>query len=62
MLMMVKTGFAKGNNKYVKNFDKSIKSSYIEYLEANNLYRWAMSQKLPADDFQMGRRKWYIKI
>ena len=55
--MMVETGFAKGNNKHVKNYDKSIKSSYIEYLEANNLFRWAMSQKLPADGFQMGRRK-----
>ena len=36
----------------MKNYNKSIKSSYIEYLDANNLYKWAMSQKLPADCFK----------
>ena len=36
----------------MKNYDKSIKSSYIEYLDANNLYGWAMSQKLPVDGFE----------
>ena len=49
--------YAKANNKYMKNYDKSIKSSYIEYLDANNLYRWAMSQKLPVDGF-----KWVKKL
>ena len=28
------------------NYDKNIESSYIEYLDANNLYGWEMSQKL----------------
>ena len=37
---------AKANNKYMKNYDKNIESSYIEYLGANNLYGWAMSQKI----------------
>ena len=31
---------------------KKIESSYIEYLDANNLYGWAMSQKLPVNGFK----------
>ena len=31
-------GYAKANNKYMKNYDKNIESLYIEYLDANNLY------------------------
>ena len=44
--------YAKASNKYMKNYDKKIESSYIEYLDANNLYGWAMSQKLPVNGFK----------
>ena len=44
--------YAKANNKYTKNYDKDIISSFLMYLEANNLYGWAMSQKLPLNGFK----------
>ena len=43
---------AKANNKYMKNYDKGKESSYLEYLDANNLYEWAISQKLPVNGFE----------
>ena len=63
MLMMVEKGirggicqavyrYAKANNKYMKNCNKFIESLYLMYLDANNLYGWAMSQKLPIDGFK----------
>ena len=63
MLLMVEEGirgrichsihrYAKANNKYMKNYDKNNESSYIQYLDANNLYGWAMSQKLAVNGFQ----------
>ena len=44
--------YAKANNKYVDNYDESKESLYIQYLDANNLYGWAMSQKLPINNFK----------
>ena len=49
--------YAKANNKYTKNYYKNIEPSYIEYLDANNLYGWAMSQKLPVNDFKWVKQK-----
>ena len=43
---------AKANNKYMKNYNKNIESSYLIYLDASNLCGWAMSQKLPVNGFK----------
>ena len=37
---------AEANNKYMKNYNKNKKSLYLEYVEANNLYGWAMHKKI----------------
>ena len=63
MLLMVEEGrrggichsihrYTKANNKYMKNYNKNEESSYIQYLDANNLYRWAMFKKLPLNRFK----------
>ena len=63
MLMMFERGirggithiskrYAEANNKYMKNYDPEKKSTFIQYLDANNLYGWAMSQNLPTHGFK----------
>ena len=44
--------YPKANNKYINNYDKSIISSFLMYLDASNLYGWAMIQKLPVNGFK----------
>ena len=44
--------YVKTNNKYMNNYEKNKEYSYIQYLDPNNLYGWAMSQKLPVNGFK----------
>ena len=44
--------YAKANNKYLKNYNNNEESPYIQYLDANNLYGWVMSKKLPVNGFE----------
>ena len=36
----------------MKSYNNDYKSSYIQYLDANNLYGWAISKKLPTNGFK----------
>ncbi|XP_065653011.1 uncharacterized protein LOC136080322 [Hydra vulgaris] len=64
MILMIKKGIRGGismisnrlgasNNKYMDGaYDKSKESTFIQYLDANNLYEWAMSKPLPTHGFK----------
>ena len=62
MLLMVENGirggichaihrYAKVSHKYMKNYDENEESSFLENLDANNLYAWAMLEPLPVSGF-----------
>ena len=44
--------YGNANNKYMKEYDEKAPSKYIMYLDANNLYGWAMNQYLPTGNFK----------
>ena len=54
--------YGKANNKYMKEYDEKVPSKYIMYLDANNLYGWAMSQYLPTGNFNWMTDKEISKI
>ena len=54
--------YGKANNKYMKKYNEKAPSKYIMYLDANNLYGWAMSQYLPSGNFRWMTDKEINKI
>ena len=63
MLMMFERGirggithiskrYSEANNKYMKDYNPDQPSKFIQYLDANNLYGWAMTQSLPTHGFK----------
>ncbi|CAH3150037.1 unnamed protein product, partial [Porites evermanni] len=63
MLMMFEQGirggithiskrYSEANNKYMKDYNPDKESTFIQYLDANNLYGWAMLQSLPTHGFK----------
>ena len=44
--------YTKANDKYMEDCDKNKESSYIEYWDVNNLYGWAILQKLSVNNFE----------
>ena len=51
-ISIISNRYGKANNKYMKDFNNSEPSKYLTYLDANNLYGWAMKQKLPTHKFE----------
>ena len=49
---MILNRYGKANNKYMENYNPDEESKFITYLDANNLYVWGMSQKLPYKNFR----------
>ena len=52
---------AEANNKYMKDYESTKETSSITYLDANNLYGWAMCQYLPQKDFKWNMTTWTQK-
>ena len=51
-ISIISNRYGKANNKYMKDFNQMELSKYLMYVDANNLYGWAMSQKLPVHSFK----------
>ena len=51
-LSQISNRYKKANNPYLETYDVTRNHSYLQYLDANNLYGWAMVQPLPFGDFK----------
>ncbi len=58
---MISQRYAKANNKYMESYNKNLPASHIIYLDANNLYGWAMNQKLPEKNFRWSTKRFQEK-
>ena len=60
-ISMISKRFAQANNPYMgKLYDSNKETSYLLYIDCNNLYGWAMSQPLPTSGFKWNRDKWTV--
>ena len=59
-ITQVITKFSEANNKYMQNYDKNKDSSFLQYLDLNSLYAWAMCQKPPMKNFNWCKDLSYI--
>ena len=50
---MISTRYGKANNPYMKDYDPDKPTKFISYLDANNLYGWAMCKPLPTKGFEL---------
>jgi hypothetical protein len=51
-ISMISNKYGKANNQYMSDYDQSKPSTYLQYLDANNLYGWSMSQYLPTCNYK----------
>ena len=54
---MIAQRHPKASNTYVPEYDSSQPSNHVTYLDANNIYGWAMSQGRPVDEFRRLEKK-----
>jgi len=55
-ISMISNRYAKANNPYLSDYDKTKEDSYIIYVDANNLYGHSMSQPLPTGNFKFDKQ------